>query len=146
MLLVYLTFTLAVRWTAALAGSHRGGLSDLFAHSVVPIVVGYVTAHYLTLFVLEGQRTVVLLADPLGTGANWLGLAGLTENRWIAGQPTLVASIQVAAIVVGHVLGIVSAHDRAVRLFPGARPDCQLPLLVVMVCYTVGGLLLLFAA
>ncbi|HMG30483.1 MAG TPA: hypothetical protein VK585_10235 [Jiangellaceae bacterium] len=146
MLLVYLTFTLAVRWTAALAGSDRRGLSDLFAHSVVPIVVGYVSAHYLTLFVLEGQRTVVLLADPLGTGANWLGTAGLAENRWIAGQPTLVASIQVAAIVVGHVLGIVSAHDRAVRLFPAARPDCQLPLLVVMVCYTVGGLLLLFAA
>jgi hypothetical protein len=145
-LLVFLTFGSAVWWTATLAGSDRRGLSDVFAHSVVPIVVGYVIAHYLTLFVLEGQRTLVLLSDPLGTGANWLGTAGLTENRWIAGQPTLVASIQVAAIVVGHVLGIVAAHDRAVRLFPSARPDCQLPLLVVMVFYTVGGLLLLFAA
>jgi hypothetical protein len=145
-LLVFLTFTFAVRWVAALAGSDRRGPSDLFAHSVVPIVVGYVVAHYLTLFVLEGQRTLVLLSDPLGTGANWLGTAGLTENRWLAGQPTLVASVQVGAIVVGHVLGIVAAHDRAVRLFPQARPDCQLPLLVVMVFYTVGGLLLLFAA
>ncbi|MGH8825304.1 MAG: hypothetical protein ACRDVN_12605 [Jiangellaceae bacterium] len=144
--LVYVTFTIAVRGVAALAGSDRRGLADVFAHSVVPIVVGYVVAHYFTLLVLEGQRTIVLLSDPLGTGANWLGTAGLTENRWIAGQPTLVASIQVAAIVVGHVLGIVSAHDRAVRLFPGARQDCQIPLLVVMVGYTVGGLFLLFAA
>jgi hypothetical protein len=145
-LLVYLTFTLAVRWVASLAGSEGRGLADHFAHSVVPIVVGYVIAHYFTLFVLEGQRTLVLLSDPLGTGANWLGTAGMTENRWIAGQPTLVASVQVGAIVVGHVLGIVAAHDRAVRLFPLARPDCQVPLLVVMVGYTVGGLLLLFAA
>jgi hypothetical protein len=145
-LLVYVTFTVAVRWVASLAGADRRGLSDRFAHSVVPIVVGYVIAHYFTLFVLEGQRTLVLLSDPLGTGANWLGTAGMTENRWIAGQPTLVASVQVGAIVVGHVLGIVAAHDRAVRLFPTARPDCQLPLLVVMVVYTVGGLLLLFAA
>jgi hypothetical protein len=121
-------------------------MPDLFAHSVVPIAVGYVVAHYFTLFVLEGQRTLVLLSDPLGTGADWLGIGGLAENRWIADQPTLVASIQVSAIVLGHLLGIVSAHDRAVRLFPRRSAlVAQLPLLGVMVGYTVGGLLLLFA-
>jgi hypothetical protein len=98
-------------------------------------------------FVLEGQHTLVLLADPLGTDANWFGLGDLTENRWLANQPTLVASLQVAAIVIGHILGIVSAHDRAVRLFPARRAlVAQLPLLAVMVGYTVTGLLLLFAA
>jgi hypothetical protein len=41
----------------------------------------------------------------------------------------------------------VSAHDRAVRLFPRrSAVVAQLPLLGVMVGYTVGGLLLLFAA
>jgi hypothetical protein len=143
--LVYGTFTLAV-WSAG----RIAGLStrtDLFAHSVIPIAVGYVIAHYLTLFVLEGQHSLVLLADPLGTGANWFGLGDIAENRWIANQPTLVASLQVAAIVVGHVLGIVSAHDRAVRVFPPRRTlVAQLPLLAVMVGYTVAGLLLLFAA
>jgi hypothetical protein len=72
---------------------------------------------------------------------------GLTENRWLANQATVVASLQVGAIVVGHVLGIVSAHDRAVRLFPPRRAlVAQLPLLAVMIGYTVAGLLLLFAA
>jgi hypothetical protein len=143
--LVYATFVFAV-WCAGLVAGIRSR-ADAFAHSVVPIAVGYVIAHYLTLFVLEGQHTLVLLADPLGTGANWFGLGDLTENRWLANQPTLVASLQVAAIVIGHILGIVSAHDRAVRLFPARRAlVAQLPLLAVMVGYTVTGLLLLFAA
>ena len=147
MLVVYVTFTGAAWWAGRLAGTTGRGMPDLFAHSVVPIAVGYVVAHYFTLFVLEGQRTLVLLSDPLGSGADWLGIGDLAENRWIADQPTLVASIQVGAIVLGHLLGIVSAHDRAVRLFPRrSAVVAQLPLLGVMVAYTVGGLLLLFAA
>lgn len=146
-LLVYLTFSGAVWWAGRLAGVDGRGLPDLFAHSVVPIAVGYAIAHYFTLLALEGQHTLVLLSDPLGTGADWLGTRDLTENRWITGQATLVASIQVAAIVLGHVLGIVSAHDRAVRRFPRRTAlVAQVPLLTVMVGYTVGGLLLLFAA
>jgi hypothetical protein len=44
-------------------------------------------------------------------------------------------------------LGVISAHDRAVRLMPSrAALRGQLPLLVVMIVYTVGGLLLLFAS
>jgi hypothetical protein len=44
------------------------------------------------------------------------------------------------------VLGVISAHDRAVRMLPtSAAVRGQLPLLVVMIVYTVGGLLLLFA-
>jgi hypothetical protein len=143
--LVYGTFIFAVWLAGSIAGLPTR--ADLFAHSVVPIAVGYVVAHYLTLFVLEGQHTMVLLADPLGTGANWIGLGNLTENRWLANQPTLVASLQVGAIVVGHLLGIISAHDRAVRLFPPRRAlVAQLPLLMVMVSYTIAGLLLLFTA
>jgi hypothetical protein len=44
-------------------------------------------------------------------------------------------------------MGVVSAHDRAVALFPRSKALAgQLPLLVVMVGYTIGGLLLLFSA
>jgi hypothetical protein len=58
-----------------------------------------------------------------------------------------VAVIQVCAVVVGHVLGVVLAHDRAVRLLPHGRAVAgQVPLLVLMVAYTVGGLSLLFAS
>jgi hypothetical protein len=50
-------------------------------------------------------------------------------------------------VVCGHLMGVISAHDRAVALFPRHKALAgQLPLLVVMVGYTVGGLLLLFSA
>jgi hypothetical protein len=57
----------------------------------------------------------------------------------------LVGSIQAAAIVVGHILGVILAHDRALTLFPRrAALNGQVPLLLVMVGYTVAALLLLF--
>jgi hypothetical protein len=117
-----------------------------FAHSIVPIVMGYVVAHYWSLLVLIGQQTVIQLSDPLGTGANWLGTGGRGIDPTLA-DPTLTSVIQVAAVVTGHVLGVVLAHDRAVRLLPRRRAVVgQIPLLVLMVGYTVGGLTLLFAA
>jgi hypothetical protein len=60
--------------------------------------------------------------------------------------PGGIATLQVVAIVIGHVLGVVAAHDRSVRLFPPARAVAgQLPLLALMIAYTVGGLTLLLA-
>ena len=50
-------------------------------------------------------------------------------------------------MVIGHVLGVIAAHDRAVRLLPKRHQlTGQLPLLFAMVAFTVGGLYLLFAA
>jgi hypothetical protein len=149
-LAVALTYSLAT-WAAGLGGGAGGeggrrGVPRQFAHSVVPIAVGYLVAHYLTLLILEGQRTLILASDPLGTGANLFGTAERGVDQRIANSPTLVATTQVLAIVVGHIFGVVAAHDRAVRLFPRAKAVAgQLPLLVLMVGYTVGGLTLLFA-
>lgn len=117
-----------------------------FAHSLVPIALGYLVAHYYSLFVLEGQRTLAQLSDPLATGANVFGTAEWPVRAgWVT--PTGVATLQVAAVVTGHLLGVVLAHDRAVRLLPRRHAlRGQLPLLGLMVGYTVGGLWLLFAA
>lgn len=135
----------------ALAGRATGlpwrAMPGAFGHAIVPIALGYLVAHYLTLFVLEGQRTMIAISDPFSDGSDWFGTAGHGVDQSIANHPTLVSSIQVGAIVVGHVLGAVAAHDRSVRLFPRARAVAgQLPLMVLMVTYTVAGLLLLFAA
>jgi len=55
--------------------------------------------------------------------------------------------LKVAFVVVGRVLGVISAHDRSVRLLPPRRAmSGQQALLAVMVGYTIAGLLLLFAA
>ncbi|MFE5107162.1 hypothetical protein [Streptomyces sp. NPDC056663] len=106
-----------------------------FAHSLVPIALGYLVSHYFTLFVTEGPHTVMVA---LGT------------DNPAPPEPPLapggIATLQVAAIVIGHVLGVVAAHDRSVRLFPPARAVAgQLPLLALMVAYTIGGLTLLLA-
>ena len=45
------------------------------------------------------------------------------------------------------VLGVIAAHDRAIKLLPKRHQlTGQLPLLFVMVFYTVTGLYLLFGA
>ncbi|WP_231126156.1 hypothetical protein [Motilibacter aurantiacus] len=114
-----------------------------FAHTIVPIALGYVVAHYYSLFVLEGQRTLILATDPVQSGADYLRLRDAAIQASFI-TPTSVSVIQVVAVVTGHVLGVVLAHDRGVRLFPHARAVAgQLPLLVVMVGYTCAGLALL---
>jgi hypothetical protein len=125
----------------------RSTLPDLFAHSVVPIIVGYIVAHYLTYLVEFGQLTLVHLSDPLSRGDNYLGTADLSVNYWLSYHPEFLARLKVLAVVTGHVLGVIAAHDRAVRLLPARHQlTGQLPLLFAMVGFTVGGLYLLFAA
>lgn len=129
------------------AGTGRRELPALFAHSVVPIIVGYIVAHYLSYLVEVGWDTLILASDPLSNGSNWLGTGDLDRISWFTYNPTLLASIKVAAVVLGHVLGVIAAHERAVRVLPQRHQVTgQLPLLVAMVSFTVGGLYLLFAA
>lgn len=147
---VGLTFTAVLRLAGRISGVQvPGGNATLparFAHSLVPIAVGYVVAHYFSYLVFNGQQAFVLASDPLGTGANLFGTAGDHVNYTLI-SVTVIALVQVFGVVIGHVIGTVAAHDRAVRLFPRrAALTGQLPLLVLMVGYTLGGLLLLFSS
>jgi hypothetical protein len=146
-LVVGLSLVLATTAAAPREGVRRADLPSLFAHSVVPIIVGYMVAHYLTYFVESGQQTLVQLSDPMATGANLLGTADWQVNYWLSTHPTFLAVTKVLAVVTGHVVGVVAAHDRAMKLLPKRHQlTGQLPLLVVMVFYTVSGLYLLFGA
>lgn len=141
--LVAATFALGVRGLGRLRGSR---LLDLLAASVIPIVIGYAVAHYLSLLVLEGQRTLINLSDPLGLGWNAFGTAELGINLLWLETPQVTALVQLLAIVGGHVVGVFVAHELSVRVLPAERRTTgQLPLLAVMVGYTCGGLLLLFS-
>ncbi len=145
-LVVALSLHLAAAVSARLARMPVRGLAAQFAPSLLPIAAGYVVAHYWSLLIFEGQNTLIRLSDPLGIGANWLGTGDLTASPALL-APTLVAMIQVTAIVTGHVLGVVLAHERAVTLFERRVAVIgQVPLLVLMVGYTCGGLLLLFSS
>lgn len=144
---VGLIFTLGCVLTGVSTGQRRTELPNQFAHSIVPIVVGYFVAHYLSYFVEIGQSTLIQLSDPLSNGSNYLGTGNLEINYWLSYHPTLLANTKVVAVVLGHVLGVVAAHDRAIRLLPKRHQlTGQLPLLFAMVAFTVGGLYLLFAA
>jgi hypothetical protein len=139
-------FTGASALTGVGAGRRPLDTAGEFAHTIVPIVAGYFIAHYWSLLVIVGQQAVIQLSDPLGTGANWLGTGGRAADPLLAGATT-TAVIQVSAVVVGHVVGVVLAHDRAIALLPRRHAVMgQIPLLVLMVAYTVTGLVLLFAA
>lgn len=118
-------------------------VSDI-APSLIPIAGGYLVAHYWSLWVYQGQLTWALMSDPLGTGADLLGTAGLVPDDTLI-QPTLVATIQAVSIVIGHLLGVVAAHERAITVLDRrAAVVGQIPLMVVMVVYTLTGLTILF--
>lgn len=147
---VGLTFTAALRLAARATDADlpggRAGLPSRFAHSLVPIAVGYVIAHYFSYLVFNGQQAFILASDPLVDGADLFGTANRHADYTLV-SVTVIALVQVFGVVIGHILGTVAAHDRAVRLFPrGAMVRGQLPLLVLMVGYTLGGLLLLFSS
>lgn len=143
--IVLLTFWWGVR-AVERASAPRQPLMDSMARSLIPIVVGYALAHYFTLLVLEGQRVAINLSDPLVRGDNWFGTAEMGVNGAIFDHASTVAWLQVLLVVGAHVVGIASAHDIAVRTLPKERwRSAQVPLLLVMVFYTCGGLLLMFA-
>jgi hypothetical protein len=118
-----------------------------FVHSLVPIGLAYVIAHYFSALGDEGQRIFYLISDPLGTGANIFGTSTATvDYTWIGANA--IWYVQVAALVIGHVAGLVLAHDRALVSFRDGRTATrsQYWMLAVMIAFTSLGLWLLSAA
>jgi hypothetical protein len=146
-LIVLGTFTLASVATAGLGHLQRRNVPNLLAHSVVPIVVGYVVAHYLSFFVSQGIVTLAEIGDPLSRGWTLTAWASDINKFAIYNYPTALAVAKVCAVVTGHVLGVIAAHDRSVRLLPKRYAvRGQLPMLALMVAYTLTGLWLLFSS
>lgn len=142
--LVAAIYVWAMREAATRVGEASArGLVDAFVHSLIPIALAYAIAHYFSLLVFEGQRLVALTSDPFARGWDLLGTVDWqVDYRTLSSR--LIAWVQAGAIVVGHVAGVVLAHDRAVALYPGRDATrSQYALLVAMVAYTMGGLVLL---
>jgi hypothetical protein len=139
-------FYLACVSTRTGAGLSRRLLPGRFAHSLVPIIVGYIAAHYLSYFVEVGTYTLIQASDPLGNGSDILGTGGLTVPYWLSYHPTFLAECKVLAVVTGHVVGVIAAHERAIKVLPKRHQlTGQLPLLAAMIAFTVGGIYLLFS-
>jgi hypothetical protein len=131
---------------ASLGGTDRRDAPRRFVASLVPIALAYAVAHYFSLFMIEGQSAIALVSDPFGRGWDLFGTATHVVDLAIVSTAT-IAWVQVAAIVIGHVAGVVVAHDLAVEDMPQRTAvRSQYPMLLVMIAYTVGGLALLLGA
>jgi len=138
---LYLTGT----WLSGrLAGQPTRVQPERYAATVIPIALGYTVAHYFSLFMLDGQTTWILASNPFGSSG--VDLFGTYRNvlDLTAVSAGAIALVQVCAIIVGHVLGVTLAHERALLSARRARASDQLPLVIVMVLFTFGGLGLLF--
>jgi hypothetical protein len=124
-------------------------LRDGFAHTLIPIAFAYLVAHYFSLFVFQEQaQFTYLLSDPLGTGTTDLfGTASSGIDFRVLSANT-IWYVQVGALVVGHVIGLTLAHDRATAYWGNYRQAArsQYWMLAVMVAFTCFGLYLLSVA
>jgi hypothetical protein len=112
------------------------------AAGLLPIAAGYLVAHYFTYLLIDGQRIIVAVADPLQQG--W----DIGNFGWAFYQPTssflppgFVWTIQLAAVVGGHMLGAWAGHVVSARESGAGRGELshrrrEVPLAVIMVCLT----------
>ena len=123
-------------------------LGRSFAHTLIPIALAYLVAHYFSAFLYQQQaQFTYILSDPLGHGSDLFGTAGGGINYGIVGSNT-VWYVQVAALVIGHVVALTLAHDRALKVYDNLRyaSRSQYFMLAVMVGFTCFGLFLLSQA
>ena len=124
---------------AALVVTRYVGIAATGA-GLIPIALGYLIAHYFTYVAIDGQRIVIAISDPLQNGADLFGTAFFEPSgAWL--PPGLVWTIQLAAVVGGHMLGAWAGHVVAALDAPAdvqGRPLTmrQVPLAVVMVALT----------
>jgi hypothetical protein len=123
-------------------------LARSFAHTLIPIALAYLVAHYFSLVVFQEQaQFTYLLSDPLGNGSDLFGTADSGVDFGLIGS-TAIWYTQVAALVVGHVIALTLAHDRALAVYGDVKlaTRSQYWMLAVMVAFTTFGLFLLSQA
>jgi hypothetical protein len=147
---VALVYMLGVRGMRTVPGAPSlAKLRSGFAHTLIPIALAYLVAHYFSLFVFQEQaQFTYLLSDPLGTGTTDLFGTASSGVDYTILSANAIWYVQVAALVVGHVIGLMLAHDRALVYWPDYRKATasQYWMLAVMVAFTCFGLYLLSVA
>lgn len=125
---------LALLAAIMLAVSRLVGLAAVGA-GLVPVALGYLVAHYLTLLLFDGQRIAVALSDPFQQGWDLFGTA-----YWQVDQESLpvslIWSLQVGAVILGHVVGAWTGHAAIRSRRRQGDPVRGWPLAVLMVGLT----------
>ena len=143
-------YLIGVRGMSSVGGAPSfAKLRDGFAHTLIPIAFAYLVAHYFSLFVFQEQaQFTYLLSDPLGTGTTDLFGTASSGIDFQVLSSNAIWYVQVGALVVGHVVGLTLAHDRATAWWGDYRQAArsQYWMLAVMVAFTCFGLYLLSVA
>lgn len=123
-----LVFVVASTLTRAFAGVSIGmaNTAGRYAATLLPIAAGYMVAHYLTLLIQGLASLPGMLLSPGAIEA---------ELDWLPAG--FVWYLSVAAIVAGHVAGVLLAHCEALRLRARRPAVAELPLVALMLGYTV---------
>jgi hypothetical protein len=125
-------FSLATRLTRAMHDAGKeprplGATVGAYAPTLLPIAGGYLIAHYLTLLVQGIAWLPGLIVDPVTSVApplDWMPISAV----WY---------LSVGAIVLGHIAAVVLAHRLALREAARRPILAGLPLVVLMIGYTV---------
>ena len=136
-------YTVSVKIAEGVVGQ-RAAFRGVFVGSLIPIAIVYALSHYLSVLLVSHQFVIPLLSDPYDLGWNLIGTADFTPNLTFL-KPNVTWYAQVTVLVIGHVFGLIVAHDRAVALSPSPKVALrtQYAMLTLMVIYTVGGMWLL---
>lgn len=144
---LYLGFYLAGMAAMRLLLKQQYSVSQLamaFIPSLLPIVLVYHLSHYFTLIQTQGIKIIALASDPFGYGWDLFGTAHWFQSI-IVPDSAVVWHLQVAFILLGHIASVYVAHRIALDLFRHRRNATlsQLPMLLLMVAFTVAGLWIL---
>ncbi|SFU98312.1 hypothetical protein [Halomonas korlensis] len=115
-----------------------GQLGRGFVGTLLPIAVAYHLSHYISYLLIAGQLFFPTVSDPFGLGwdlfgtRNWsidISVIGAEQIWWIA----------FTALIGGHALSVLIAHQRALQFFRDARRAAlsQVPMTMAMVGLTV---------
>ena len=115
-----------------------------FSYSLLPIAVVYHITHYWTLISSHGLKIISLISDPFGWRWDLFGTA-MKFRAPILPDMGFVWHSQLLLILLGHILSVWVAHQIALRIWPSRALAMlsQLPLLVLMLGFTVFGLWIL---
>ncbi len=133
-LLVYLAVCRAIAWCGG--GADLAQTAGWYVLTLVPIAIAYHFAHYLSFLAMAGQYLIPLASDPLNRGWDLFGTRfyfirlGIVDAR-------MVWYVSLFAIVAGHVAAVWLGHQSALRQFGARAARSQLPMLALMVAYTL---------
>ncbi len=131
-------------WLAVNRQVSFGLIARRFVFSLLPIVIAYHLAHYISYLLLAGQLIFPIISDPFGQGWDLFNTKMLRIDLSVINAED-VWWIALIAIVMGHVISVFVAHGQAIRLFSERALviRSQIPMMIFMVLLTVCSLWIL---